>query len=110
MEQYGVEWCLAHLLISGEDHTDNPEENDVISGDKHIIRVKIIQFFGLIRPAECRERPECGRKPGIQRIRVLCQMLTSALRANFRSGATYNDFTTVITVLSRDAVAPPELS
>ena len=110
MEQYRGERCLAHLFIAGEDHTDNPEENDVISGDKHIIRVKIIQFFGLIRPAECRERPECGRKPGIQRIRILCHMGASAFRAFLRFFFGNDHLSAVITVISRDAVSPPELS
>ena len=39
---------FASLLITGEYHTDYPEENDIISGYQYVGRIEIIQFFGVL--------------------------------------------------------------
>ena len=71
MDQDGVERALAGLLISGEYHTDNPEEDDIVAGYQHIRRIEIFQLFGLLRPAQGRKRPQGRGEPGIQGVLIL---------------------------------------
>ena len=59
MEQNCLKRSFSHLLIAGEDHPDNPEEDNIIAGYQYICRVKIFQILCLLRPAKCGERPEC---------------------------------------------------
>ena len=98
------------MLISGEYHTDNPEKDNVISGYQHIRRIEIIQVFRLIRPAQCRERPQRRGEPCIQRILILCKMRTAALRALLRRMAVNNNLAALIAVVCRDSVSPPDLT
>ena len=51
MDQYMVERAFSSLLITGEYHTDYPEENDVISGYQYVGRIEIIKLLGVLRPA-----------------------------------------------------------
>ena len=71
MEQYGLERLLSHLLVSGEDHTDHPEEDDIITGYQDIGRIEILQILGLLRPAQGLKRPQCGGEPGIEGVLIL---------------------------------------
>ena len=57
MDQDRIERALAGLLKSGEYHTDDPEEDDVVSGNENVCRIEILHLVGLLRPAECGERP-----------------------------------------------------
>ena len=57
MDQDRVKRALACLLDSGEYHTDDPEENDIISGNQNIRRIEIFHFIRILRPAEGGEGP-----------------------------------------------------
>ena len=109
MEKHCGKGLLSHLLIPGENHADNPEENDIISGNKHIRGIKIIQILGFIRPAQRGKRPECGGKPGIKRIGILGQMRTSTLRADIGHFLCHHDFPAFVTVIGGYPVSPPQL-
>ena len=52
VDQNVMERTLTSLLIAREDHADDPEENDVITGDKNVSRVEILHLRCLFRPAE----------------------------------------------------------
>ena len=110
MEQYGLEGFLSHLLVSGEDHTDNPEEDDIITGYQDIGGIKILQILCLLRPSQGLKRPQCGGKPGIQRIGILCKVGAAALGTYLRHLLGYDYFTTVIAVISGNPVSPPQLT
>ncbi len=70
----------------------------------------MVQILGLLRPAQRRKRPQCGRKPGIQHILILSKVRRPALRADFRHLFCHYDFAALIAVISRDPVSPPELA
>ena len=110
MEQNGVEGFLPHLLIAGENHTDYPEENDIIAGYQDIGGIEVVQIFGLIRPSQGRERPQCRGEPGVQGIRVLGKVGLATLRTNLGHLLRYHDFTTIVTVVSGNPVSPPKLT
>ena len=110
MEQYGLERLLSHLLVSGEDHTDNPEEDDIITGYQDIGRIEILQILGLLRPSQSLKRPQCGGKPCIQGIGILCKMGAAALGAYLRHLLGYDYLAAVIAVISRNPVSPPQLT
>ena len=59
MEKNGLEGLFTHMLKAGEDHPDNPEKDDVITGYENIGRIEILEVFGLLRPSESFKRPEC---------------------------------------------------
>ena len=59
MEEYGMERCFSCLFITGENHTDYPEENDIVTGYQYIGRIEIIHLFCFFRPAQCGEWPQC---------------------------------------------------
>ena len=110
MEQYGLEGLLSHLLISGEDHTDNPEEDDIITGYQDICGIKILQILGLLRPSQGLKRPQRRRKPRIQGIGILCKVGAAALGAYLRHLLGYDYFTAVIAVICGNPVSPPQLT
>ena len=82
VDEHIVERTFSGVLIAGKYHTDHPEENDVVAGHKHVGRIEVIKVFGLLRPSQCGERPQSGAEPGVQRILILCEVLTSAFRAD----------------------------
>ena len=110
MDQYMVEWNFSCLLKSGEYHTDNPEEDNVVSCYKNICRIEVFEFRCFVRPSKCGERPQSGTEPGIQSILILVEMCASTFRAFFRHFSCNDNFTALITVVSRDSVSPPELT
>ena len=105
-----VEWNFSCLLKSGEYHTDNPEEDNVVSCYKNICRIEVFEFRCFVRPSKCGERPKCRTEPGIQSILILVEMCASTFRAFFRHFSCNDNFTALITVVSRDSVSPPELT
>ena len=59
VDQHMMERNLTCLLDSREYHSDDPEEDDIISCHEDICRIEILEVLCLLRPAECLERPEC---------------------------------------------------
>ena len=110
MEQYCFEGLFTHLFKSGEDHTDYPEEDNIVSCYQYICWVKILQILCHFRPTQGGERPEGRRKPGIQRIRVLLKMGTTTFWTYGRHFFCYDCLATLLTVVCRNSVAPPKLS
>ena len=53
MNQNRIKRHFVHALQAGEHHPDNPEENNIITRYQCVRWVEILQFFGLIRPAQC---------------------------------------------------------
>ena len=70
MEIYLPEWRLSSELISHEKHTDDPEEEDIVSSLEDVCRIILLEERSWIidRIVEHRKRPECRREPGIQYI------------------------------------------
>ncbi len=101
---------LSHLLIPGEDHPDYPEENNVIARHQHIRRIEIFQILRHFRPAQRGERPQRGREPRIQRIRILGKMRAPAPWAFCRRLPGNYHLTALVTVISRNPVSPPQLT
>ena len=50
VEKNRMEGIGSHLLITGEDHANDPEKEDVITGHQHVCREKVFQLRRLIRP------------------------------------------------------------
>ena len=109
VDQYRIKWNLSGVLQSGEHHTDDPEENNIISGYKSAGWIEIIHLFRIVRPAKSTERPQRRREPGIQRIRILTHRLPAfwTIAAAFLC---YNHLSAVITVKCRNLMTPPELT
>jgi hypothetical protein len=63
------------LLGSGVEaehhHPGHPEEQDVVPGHQHLVRVELRQRRCVVGPAESRERPQRGGEPGVQDIGIL---------------------------------------
>ena len=110
VDQDGVERLFARLLQTREYHTDNPEENDIVSGYQHVGRIEIFIFRCILRPAERGERPQGGGEPGIQRVLILMQVGAAAFRAYRRCTLGNGHLAAVITIISRNPVSPPELT
>ena len=98
------------MCISGEYHSDNPEENNIISRYKYICRIEVIKFLCFLWPSKYGERPQCRGEPCIQCILILCHMLTSALRTYFRFFSCHYHLATLVTVVCRNSVSPPDLT
>ena len=53
MDQDGVEGCLSGVFTAGEDHSGNPEEDDIIAGNQHIGGIELLEVLGIgIGPAQ----------------------------------------------------------
>ena len=98
------------LLDSGKYHTDNPEENNIVSCYKYVCRIEVFHLLCFFRPAKSRERPECGAEPCIKRILVLMKMCAAAFRTFLRHFCSNHNLAALIAVICRDSVSPPELS
>ena len=79
VNQHCVERCLSGLLTAGENHSGNPEEDDIITGDKNICRIEIIQIFCLFRPTQRFKGPQSRAEPGIKDIGVALNVGASTL-------------------------------
>ena len=110
VDEHVLERRLAHDFDAGEDHSRDPEENNVVAGDERARRVELFQIVRIFRPAQGRERPQRGAEPGIQHVFVLMEMRTAALRADGGFFLGYDHFAAVFAVIRRDAVTPPELA
>ena len=110
MDQHMMEGNLPRLLQRRKYHTDNPEEDNVVSRHQHICGEEILQIFRLIRPSQGREWPQGRGKPGIQGVLILGQMAAAALGAFLRYRFCHHDLAALITVIRRDPVSPPELT
>src|SRR5699024_12781412 len=92
-----MERSFSCLLISRENHTNYPEENNVISRYKHIGWIEIIQIFCLFWPTKCGKWPKSGRKPCIQRVFILYKMRASTFWAYLWHLSIYNHFPAFLT-------------
>ena len=111
MDQHILERALSGLLQRREHHADDPEEDDVVACHEDIGRIEVPELRCIIRPAQCRERPEGGGEPGVKGIRILREMSAAALRAHIRrSASSDNDFSAIIAVVCRNPMSPPQLS
>ena len=110
MDQYIVERYFVHIFHTGEYHTNNPEEDDVIASDQCACRIEVFQIFCFIGPAQCGERPQRGAEPCIQSIFILMQFCAAAFFTFIRSCFAYSNMTAFFTVVSRNTVAPPQLT
>ena len=85
-----------------EDHTGDPEENNVVASLEYRRRVEGLEVGRLVGPAKRGERPESRREPGVERVVIL--LPTVALG---RHGAAIN---LVAFVPHRDAMPEPDLA
>src|SRR5205814_9165322 len=72
---------LDHEVHAQHRHAGDPEEEDVEPGLHHGVWVERLQRRRAVRPAEGGERPEPGREPGLEDVRILPQLAGMALRA-----------------------------
>ena len=110
MEQHRMERLLPHMFITGKNHTDHPEENNIVSGHQHVIRIEIIQILCFLGPPQGRKRPQGGRKPGIQRILILLHMGAAAFWAFAGIFPSNHKFPALCAIIGRDPMPPPELT
>ncbi len=103
---------VLHQVHGHHDHTGNPEENDVETGDQHVGGVEFLQELGLLGPAEGRECPQAGAEPGVEDVVVLLQRDIRAevvLGTHFGFVAAHVDLARLV-VPGRNPVAPPQLT
>src|SRR5574344_1112281 len=53
-----VERCLSGEFKSCHNHTAHPEEHAVVPGYERRRRIEFLEVVGVLRPAQCAERPE----------------------------------------------------
>ncbi len=111
MDQYGVKGNLIHICKTGENHSGNPEGDDIIRSNKGTGWIEICEIFRFIGPSQRREGPQCRGKPCVQRIRILRHMTAAFgtslnfFRRNLQMTACF-----VVTIICRNAVSPPQLT
>ena len=107
-----VEGHVVHELKAHHDHAGNPEEDDVKTGNQDTGWIVGLQFLGVLRPAQCREGPQCGREPGIEYVFILVQGIVGIEVVFFTNlFFTATDIHIVFLVIpGGDSVPPPDLS
>ena len=98
------------MFISGKNHTDYPEEDNIIPRHQYVIGIEIIQIFCFLRPAQGRERPQRRGKPCIQRVLILFQMRAAAFGAFLRRAFGNDHFLALAAIICRNPMPPPKLS
>ena len=97
-----VERDVARELESHEDHTGDPQEEDVARGREDVGGIERAQLRRVVRPAERRERPQRAREPRVQHVRVA--LPAGAVRR------VHADVGLVAAVIDGQPVSPPELA
>ena len=110
MDQHMVERGLSCLLQTGEDHTDYPEEDNIIAGNQYICWIEVLHLRSLVRPSQGRKGPQCRGKPGIQGILVLMEMSAAAFWTFSGHFPGNYSLSALVAIISRDPVSPPELA
>ena len=100
------EWHLAHELDPGHDHAAHPEVDDLSSGAVHVRRVKGLEVFGVVGPAEGGKRPQSRRKPRVEDVGILDQTRASALKT-LAWRIHRHDHVAVVAAVDRHAMAEP---
>ena len=110
VNQHGVEGCLTGMLTAGEDHSGNPEENDIVAGNQDICGIEVVQILGLFGPAKGLKGPQSRAEPGIQHIGVTLNVSASALfaLAGILTGDGY--MTTLCAGPGGNLMTPPKLT
>ncbi|CDN46068.1 Uncharacterized protein BN871_KJ_00010 [Paenibacillus sp. P22] len=94
-----------------EDHAGYPEVDDVVAGDKQVVRIVALEIGAvLVRPAERGERPKGGAEPGVENVLVAAQLSMPAVRASFEILAGDMKLAAGVAVPGRNAMAPPQLA
>ena len=110
VDKDGLERLLLHLLHTGEDHSRDPEEDDIIARDHDARGVPVVEIVGLFRPAHRGERPERRAEPGIEHVLIAGDVLAVAALALGRILAGDGDMAAVGTVPRGYLMPPPELT
>ena len=110
VNQHVFEGNALHVLQPGKNHAGDPEKDDVVSGDEDVRRIKIVEVGRLFGESQRRERPERGRKPGIQHVFVLVNMRAAAVLADGDVLLFHHDRPAVFAVECGNAVPPPKLT
>ena len=97
------------MLAAGENHSGNPEENNVIPGDQHIRGVELLQILRSFRPAQGLKGPQGGAEPGIQHVRIPLDVGAAALFTLAGILPGHGNVTAVGTGPGRNLVTPPQL-
>ena len=109
MNKYMFKWNFMFKLKSHEDHTSNPEEDDIVTSYKNTCWIPLFKFWCLFRPPHSSKWPQTRAKPCIKNVWILCYMAVTMW--TFSNIFTANDcFAAVITVPCRNAMAPPQLT
>jgi hypothetical protein len=77
-----AEGGLSGEVDAAHEHPADPEKQDVVAGYKYRRGVEVFEVTRFFRPAKCGERPEPGRKPGIQHIGILHHALLRLIDAD----------------------------
>ena len=106
----GLERLLLHLLHAGEDHSRDPEEDDIIARDHDARGVPIVEVGGLFRPAHRGERPERRAEPCVEHVLIAGDVPAVAALALGRVLTGDGDMAAVGTVPRGYLMTPPELT
>ena len=60
VNQHVAERYFTRMLNPRENHSRNPEEDNIVARDKYVRGIEILQIFRVIRITERRERPKRG--------------------------------------------------
>ena len=103
---------LAGKLERHHNHPSNPEEDDVEPGNEHVGWVELVKELGFVRPAQCRESPQCRGEPRVEHVFVLSEndVVTKPMcSTNASLVGAYIDL--VVFVIPRgNTVSPPKLT
>ena len=109
VQEHDAERHLAHEVQAQHGHAGDPEEEDVESGLQYRVRIKGAQGGRVVRPSERGERPQAGREPGVEHVRVLRQP-ARVTRLAFARRLARHRHVAVLAVPGGDLVSPPQLA
>ena len=98
------------MLTAGEDHSCNPEEDDIVTCYENICGVEVLKVFCVFGPAQCGEGPESGGKPCVKNVGITLDVFGVAVFTLCCILAGNCCVTAVSTVPSGNLVTPPELT
>ena len=117
-----LERHLTTILVTGHDHAGHPEEDDIRAGDKVGCRIIVFDLgiVGMVDTVEDGDRPQPGREPRVETVALLLQVSGGQSRVlllrELQSllGRLSHDKVALavgsLEIVSRDAVAPPQLT
>ena len=109
VHQNVLKWDATCVVQGTENHTSNPEEDDVVATSKYACWEERVVVVGAYA-TKCGEGPKCATEPSVENVLVLVDVCATAMWTTCWIRFLADFRTTIGAVPNWDTVSPPKLT